>query len=54
MTTALLLLRCVQMGISMADLQYLTLGMVLDMAVESGNDDEEYPFAATQEDMDNL
>ena len=52
MTTALFLLRCVQLGLSMQDLDLLTIGMVGDMYVESRNDDYNYPVLATQEDMD--
>ena len=51
MTTPLFLLRCVQLGLSMQDLDLLTIGMVSDMYVESGNDDYKYPVLATQEDM---
>lgn len=39
MTTPLFLLRCVQLGISIRDLDLLTIGMVNDMYVESANDD---------------
>lgn len=52
MTTPLFLLRCVQLGLSMQDLDLLTIGMVSDMYVESGNDDYSYPILATQNDMD--
>ena len=38
MTTPLFLLRCVQLGISIRDLDLLTIGIVNDMYVESGND----------------
>ena len=38
MTTALFLLRCVEVGISIRDLDLLTIGMVLDIFVEKGND----------------
>ena len=31
MTTALFLLRCVELGLSMEDLNVLTYGMVIDM-----------------------
>ena len=51
MTTALFLLRCVQLGLSMQDLELLTNGMINDMYVESRNDDYKYPVLATQEDM---
>ena len=40
MTTPLFLLRCVQLGISIRDLDLLTIGMVNDMYVESGNDQD--------------
>ena len=52
MTTALFLLRCVQLGLSMGDLELLTMGMVNDMYTESANDDFDYPRKATQEDFD--
>lgn len=52
MTTALFLLRCVQLGISIRDLDLLTVGMVNDLFLESGNDSCEYAVKATQADMD--
>ena len=52
MTTPLFLLRCVQLGISIRDLDLLSIGMVNDMYTECGNDDYEYPLRATQEMMD--
>ena len=55
MTTPLFLLRCVQLGISIRDLYLLTIGMVNDMYVESGNDqdaDKHYSVLATQADFD--
>lgn len=55
MTTPLFLLRCVQLGISICDLDLLTIGMVNDMYVESGNDqdaDKNYNVVATQADFD--
>ena len=52
MTTPLFLLRCVQVGISINDLQYLTIGLVEDMFTEQGNDDFKYQYTATQEDFD--
>lgn len=36
----------------MSDLDYLTVGMVLDMLTEQKNDDYKYPKAATQSDFD--
>ena len=42
MTTPLFLLRCVQLGLSIRDLDLLTIGMVNDMYVESRNDEHKY------------
>ena len=52
MTTPLFLLRCVQLGLSIRDLDLLTIGMVNDMYVESRNDEHKYAVVTTQEDMD--
>ena len=52
MTTPLFLLRCVQLGLSIRDLELLTIGMVNDMYVESWNDEHKYTVVATQEDFD--
>lgn len=52
MTTPLFLLRCVQLGISIADLDLLTIGLVMDMCTEKANDDAKYRKVATQEDFD--
>ena len=48
------MLRCVQCGISISDLELLSIGMVNDMFIEMKNDDYEYPVVATQEDIDKL
>lgn len=53
MSTALLLLRAAQLGISIADMDLLTVGMLLDMCTEAINDEEgDYCTVATQEDFD--
>ena len=52
MTTPLFLLRCVQLGLSMADLEMLSIGLINDMYSESRNDDYKYDELATQEDFD--
>ena len=51
MTTPLFLLRCVQLGLSMADLDLLSIGLVNDMFTECENDDISYDYKATQDDM---
>ena len=52
MTTPLFLLRCVEVGISIQDLDLLTIGIVLDMWTEKANDDMKYEHVAHQEDFD--
>lgn len=52
MTTPLFLLRCVELGISVRDLDLLTIGLVLDMWTEKANDGVKYSRIATQEDFD--
>lgn len=52
MTTALFLLRCVQIGLSIRDLDLLTIGMVNDMYAENSNDGCKYATVAVQEDFD--
>ena len=54
MSTALYLLRCVQLGLSMGDLDLLEIGMIWDMFTESADDDVEWPYKATQADFDNF
>ena len=52
MTTPLFLLRSVELGISIRDLDLVTVGMVMDMFTEQQNDSYKYPRMATQEDFD--
>ena len=52
MTTALFLLRAAQLGVSIADLDLLTIGMLQDMYIEAINDEASYARVATQEDFD--
>ena len=54
MNTALYALRCVQCGISISDLDRLSIGLVLDMFTEFSNDSYKYPYRATQADIDRL
>ena len=46
------MLRCVEVGLSMSDLDLLTVGLVLDMWTEKDNDNVDYGQLATQEDFD--
>lgn len=53
-TTALFLLRAVQLRIPIRDLELLTIGMLNDMYAEAANDHLDWPTLATQEDMDRM
>lgn len=52
MTTSLFLLRSTEIGISIRDLDLLTVGLVLDMWTEKNNDSVKYDKVATQDDFD--
>lgn len=53
MTTALYLLRCAEIGLSMQDLDLLDMGMIYDMITERGNDSwKGWKQVATQDDFD--
>lgn len=52
MTTPLFLLRSVEIGISISDLDLLTVGLVIDMWTEKANDSVKYNKIATQDDFD--
>lgn len=51
MTTPLFLLRCTEVGISIRDLDLLTIGLVLDMWTEKANDGVKYRRIADQSDQ---
>lgn len=50
-TGALFMLRCAELGLSDEALDGMTMGMVYDMLIEKGNDAEDYPRIATQDDI---
>jgi len=52
MTTALFMLRCVELGINIADLDLMTIGLVNDMFMEKSRDSIEWRQEASQADMD--
>lgn len=54
MTTALFLLRCVEVGISISDLDLLSIGMVLDIWTEKANDSVKYSRVASQREFDSF
>ncbi len=45
------LLRCVQLGLSVSDLEKLSIGMILDIMAEADNDQCEYRQLATKDDI---
>ena len=46
------MLRCAELNLSEVALSQMTMGMVYDLLIEKGNDSEEYPYKATQSDID--
>ena len=52
MTTPLFLLRCKQLGLSMTELDLLTIGLINDMFTERENDECHYDVLADQSDFD--
>lgn len=45
------MLRCAELGLSDEALSGMDMGMVYDMLTEKTNDQEKYPYKATQEDI---
>jgi len=52
LTTPLLTLRALQVGLRLDELEDIEVGELIDILTESGNDSYEYPRRATQEDFD--
>ena len=52
MNTALFMLRAVQLGLSISDLEQLEEGFVVDMIIENQNDNATYRDLPTQADFD--
>lgn len=47
----MLVLRALQLGLRLTDLDQITVGDLVDLIIESSNDEYEYPVKATQEDF---
>lgn len=45
------MLRCVELGLTLDELEQLDYGLVEDMMIEKNNDDQKYPYKASQEDF---
>ena len=52
MNTAVFMLRCKELGLSIYGLEEIDFGLVNDMLIEQGNDKYEYPTKATKKDFD--
>lgn len=52
MTTALLMLRAKQIGLTIDELEEMEIGFVYDIFTEHANDNADYRQLATQEDFD--
>lgn len=48
------MLRCIEVGIPIADLDLFEYGEILDLIIEKSNDGEKYNQIATQADFDNF
>lgn len=44
--------RALSLGLTLADLESVEVGLVTDMIIETENDSYEWPYKATQEDFD--
>lgn len=54
MTSALLILRAKQVGFSLDEIDSLSWGQVLDVIIESDNDNYKYPVKGTAEDFNRI
>ena len=52
MNTAVYFLRAKQMGLSIDELEQMTVGFLIDMITEGANDEAKYTEKATQADFD--
>lgn len=52
MSTPLFLLRCLEVGLSISDLESVSIGLVLDIWTEKANDEAHYEILADQDDFD--
>lgn len=46
------MLRCLQIGLRLSDLDNIDYGQVMDLLIEGGNDSCNYKIVATQDDFD--
>ena len=48
------MLRCAELGLSDEALSNMSMGMVFDLFIEKGNDNHQYPYKATQKDINSF
>lgn len=48
------MLRCAELGLSDEALAGMDVGMVYDLCIEKANDQEDYPYIGTTEDLNRL
>lgn len=48
------LLRAFELGIRLDDLEQMSMGEIADLLIEKANDSFEYPYKATQADINRL
>ena len=54
MTSALIILRAKQVGFTLDEIDSLTWGQLMDVIIESANDNYKYPVKGTSEDYKKL
>lgn len=47
----MLMLRALEIGLKLSELEEITVGELIDMLIEHSNDQYEYPIKATQDDF---
>lgn len=47
----MLMLRALQIGLKLSDLEDITIGELMDILIEASNDEHEYPRVPTKEDF---
>lgn len=52
LNTPLFMLRCVELGLSVNELDNYDMGFIFDMLTEKANDSYDYPLKPRQEDFD--
>lgn len=48
------MLRCAELGLHSDELDQMTMGTVYDLLTEQANDQETYPYKATQQDIKDI